>query len=201
MSAVEPSVRFASTFTPNRMSREAMASLPRSHAAYSGVRPSLALRFTSARSSRSSCKISRFPFCAAAKIGENPAFVKRFAVARWRLSSRRAHSSDPALHAMYRGERPSVAHVSGEARWMSNNRHSAAFPFSQTLSSGVLPLASFLSTSTTSHADGGGSSVTTDCLSFAHIELARVLPDGRCESRIRMYAGPVSWVSNSKHWL
>ena len=113
--------------------------------------------------------MSIFPLCAAAKIGENPAFVKRFAVARWRLSSRRAHSSDPALHAMYRGERPSVAHISGEARWMSNNRHSAAFPFSQTLSSAVLPLASFLSTSTTSHADGGGFSVTTDSLSLAHM--------------------------------
>ena len=66
---------------------------------------------------------------------------------------------------------------------MSNNRHSAAFPFSQTLSSGVLPLASFLSTSTTSHADGGGSSVTTDCLSFAHIELARACVRACCARR------------------
>jgi hypothetical protein len=40
-----------------------------------------------------------------------------------------------------------------------------------------------LSTSTTSHADGGGSSVTTDCFSFVHMtKVRRFCSDGRCES-------------------
>ena len=166
-SAVEPPVRVASTGMPKRKRREAMVWCPHSHAAYKGVRPSLALRFTSARSSSSSCSSSACPFCATTNSGEKPAFVAKLMQPRWRCSNMRAHSSDPARQARYSGDCPSVAHASGDALWMSSSLQIEASPFSHAFSNAVLPLASRLSTSATSQADGAGSSLTTDCFTLA----------------------------------
>mmetsp|Transcript_7452 Transcript_7452/g.16422 ORF Transcript_7452/g.16422 Transcript_7452/m.16422 type:complete len:207 (+) Transcript_7452:212-832(+) len=112
MSGVLPSLRRASTFAPDAISKRTARASPASHAAYKGVRRSADgwSTFTPAWLS-SSLHISVCPFCAAIQRGQRPPDVTASMAAPAR-SKIRAHSMWPFLLAMKSGVAPSGVRVS-----------------------------------------------------------------------------------------